>query len=373
MRTRSSRHSAKTGKFQTNEKIAIPKPKTSAADAYFDHTANAATADYGPEAAAALATLGIGGDGPNIWNADDQTLGNLWANNADLLHARLDAEQEQHPLASPLGELTGVAVDAPLGGVATDAAGLGKLGKAAVTTAESAAYGSGAAGPGNRGEGAVTGAALAAATEAAAPFVAKFVAATKAGNTAAAAAVAKAAHDLGIDLPRFVIGSTKDARKAAALEQSAVGSGTIIAATNKMIDQSEAARNSIAGHLGTAAATDAQLGDQALNAAVAQNRVSSHKRARALRPREGGDCRRDHCADQLASKLTPCSPKRTPRSAGRRSPPSCSATATTWRTLARSRSTRRAISARTCASSSGPTQALLLTRPTASSKPSWPA
>jgi hypothetical protein len=264
---------AKTGKFQTNEKIAIPKPKTSAADAYFEHTANAATADYGPEVAAALATLGIGGDGPNIWNADDQTLGNLWANNADLLHARLDAEQEQHPVASPLGELTGVAVDAPLGGVATDAAGLGKLGKAAVTTAESAVYGSGAAGPGNRGEGAVTGAALAAATEAAAPFVAKFVAATKAGNTAAAAAVAKAAHDLGIDLPRFVIGSTKDARKAAALEQSAAGSGTIIAATNKMIDQSEAARDSIAGHLGIAAATDAQLGDQALNAAVAQNRV----------------------------------------------------------------------------------------------------
>jgi hypothetical protein len=153
----------KTGKFRTQEQINIPKPKTTDAEARFDHLANALAADYGPEAGAALATLGLGGDGPNIWNADDQSLMNLWANNADLLHARLDAEAEQHPIDAAGGEIIGAGLSTPILGAVGDAAGLAKLGETnralAQGVTEGAAYGSGAAGPGHRGEGAAIGAA----------------------------------------------------------------------------------------------------------------------------------------------------------------------------------------------------------------------
>lgn len=163
-------HFRKTGKFQTGEYIAMPKPKTTAADAYFDHTANAVTFDYGPEVAAGLSAVGLGGDGPNIWNSDDQSLFDLWANNADLLHTRLDAENEDHGTASILGELSGVALETPIAARALGAIpGMAKLAEVAgegvrgtvQTMAEGAAYGSGAAGPGNRGEGAAIGGTLA--------------------------------------------------------------------------------------------------------------------------------------------------------------------------------------------------------------------
>jgi hypothetical protein len=83
---------------------------------------------------------------------------------------------------------------------------------------------------------------------------------------------AQAANQLGIDLPRFVVGGAKDAKRAAALEQTAFGSGPINEATGKMIAQSEAQRSAIAGRVGVASEA-AQLGDQTLDAAVKSNKA----------------------------------------------------------------------------------------------------
>jgi hypothetical protein len=94
------------------------------------------------------------------------------------------------------------------------------------------------------------------------------IAAPKAAEAAPAAVeAAHAANDLGIDLPRFVVGSAKDAKKASALEQTAFGSKPISEATQTMLDQSEAARSKIAGDVGTAV-EPAILGDTARQAAV---------------------------------------------------------------------------------------------------------
>jgi hypothetical protein len=87
----------------------------------------------------------------------------------------------------------------------------------------------------------------------------------------AAQEAAQAAGDLGIDLPRFVVGGTKDAKKAAALEQTAFGAGPIKDATGKMLTQSEAQRSAIAAKVG-AVSDAALLGDQTLDAAVKSNK-----------------------------------------------------------------------------------------------------
>jgi hypothetical protein len=155
-----------TGKFRTQEKITIPKPNTTVRQAAGHHWVNGALAEYAPEAGAVFDTLGIGGSGqdrPNIWNSDS-SLGNIWANNADLNKATLDAETEQHPVASIAGELAGVASATPVLGAAGEAIGAAKLGSIARPVVqgmvEGAAYGSGAGGPGHRLEGAATGAAM---------------------------------------------------------------------------------------------------------------------------------------------------------------------------------------------------------------------
>lgn len=239
--------------------------QTNGEKAFVEHVANAAVADYGPEIGGVIDTILHGGD---------------VGNNAAHERAILEGDSEGHPIASAAGELAGVGLTAPLAGKAIETAisaapaiadaveASPKIAGAVKAATGGAVYGSGAAGPGNRAAGAVTGGALGAATEAAAPFVAKFIAATKAGDTVAAAAVAKAAHDLGIDLPKFVIGSAADARRASALEQTVGGAKPISDATSKMLDQSEAARASIASDVGTAA-EPAAMGDRTLDSAVA--------------------------------------------------------------------------------------------------------
>jgi hypothetical protein len=237
--------------------------------AFTEHAANAFAADYGPEVGGLIDTILHGG---NV------------ATNAERERAVMEGDSADHPVASIAGELTGAGLVAPLAGtaikavpiVAKAAQAAPKLTSAAEAAAGGAAYGSGAAGPDNRAGGAVTGATIGAVTDATLPIISRYLTALKSGaqNTASGLypEAAKAAQALGIDLPKFVVGSAKDARKAAALEQTAMGAGPITAATNRMLDQSEAARNTIAAHLGTAASSPAQMGDQALNAAVARNK-----------------------------------------------------------------------------------------------------
>lgn len=157
----------KTGKFQTGERIAVPVKHQSATAAALNHTANATALDWGPEGAAVIDALGLGGsDRPNVWNSDS-SFGDLWANNADLERAQLDQDSADHPIASTAGELAGVALTTPLLARAGNAAGLGKIAEREgefnrsliQNSAEGVAYGSGAAGPGHRTEGGALGAA----------------------------------------------------------------------------------------------------------------------------------------------------------------------------------------------------------------------
>lgn len=229
--------------------------------AFTEHAANALAFDYGPE---------VGGLIDTVLHPSS----NL-DNNVAHERATMEGDSQGHDVASILGELTGAGLTGAVGGEA-GLANLGRGGKVAATLGEGALYGSGAAGPGHRAEGAVTGAALAGATDTAIPLARKFIAARQAGDMTAAAEAAKAANELGIDLPRFVVGGEGDAQRASALEQTIGGRKPISDATAKMLNQAEAARTSIASDVG-AAAEPAAIGDEALNAAIATNK-SERKR-----------------------------------------------------------------------------------------------
>lgn len=117
--------------------------QTNGSKAFVEHAANAAALDYGPEVGALIDTI--------------LHPGSSLPRNAAHEHAILSGDSEGHPVASTLGELTGVGADAVLG----NAAGLANLGRGArvaTTMGEGALYGSGAAGPGNRVEGGAVGA-----------------------------------------------------------------------------------------------------------------------------------------------------------------------------------------------------------------------
>jgi hypothetical protein len=154
------------GKFSTAERITVPAKHQGSVAAGLDHYANALGLDYGSEIAAPFDALGLSpGDHPTVWNSDE-SFANLLANNADMEHAQLQQDSADHPVASITGELAGVATGAPLLGAVGDALGAGKIAqtagqgtRAAVQgAAEGAAYGSGAAGPGDRLQGAALGA-----------------------------------------------------------------------------------------------------------------------------------------------------------------------------------------------------------------------
>lgn len=232
--------------------------------AFTEHAANAVGFDYGPELGGAIDTI--------------IHPGSSFDNNVAHERAILEGDSQGHETASLLGELTGATATAGLGGAA-GLANLGRGGRVATTLGEGGLYGSGAGGPDHRVEGAVTGAALAGATDAAIPLARRFLAARQAGDMGAAAEIAKAAKALNIDLPRFVIGGERDARRASALEQTIGGSKPISDATTRMLDQAEAARTSIASSVGTAG-EPAAIGDQVLDTAVSN--------AKAERARIGG-------------------------------------------------------------------------------------
>jgi hypothetical protein len=154
----------KTGKFSTAEKISLPTKHQGAIASGLNHMANSAGFDWGPELAAPLDALGLGGsDRPNVFNSDE-SFGNLVANNADLERAQLEQDSADRPIASTLGELAGVVPASLVGGAVADAAKLGKLGETNANLVrgygEGFAYGSGAAGPGHRMEGGAEGGAM---------------------------------------------------------------------------------------------------------------------------------------------------------------------------------------------------------------------
>lgn len=110
--------------------------------AFTEHAANAIVADYGPEVGGVIDTILRGGP---------------LDNNVAHERAIMEGDSADHPVASAAGELSGIGIDAMLGNEA-GLSDLGRVGKTAVQAAEGAAYGSGAAGPGNRVIGAEAGA-----------------------------------------------------------------------------------------------------------------------------------------------------------------------------------------------------------------------
>jgi hypothetical protein len=129
--------------------------------AFTEHAANALAMDYGPEAGGFIDTL-----------LSPSQYGDFGANmGRNIAHerAQLTGDSEGHPYASTAGEITGAGLATPLIGAAAEGLGAARLaGNAgpaargfAQSAIEGAAYGSGAAGPDNRGAGAAEGAALA--------------------------------------------------------------------------------------------------------------------------------------------------------------------------------------------------------------------
>jgi hypothetical protein len=114
-----------------------------AGKAYTEHAANALAFDYGPQ---------VGGFIDTVLHP-----GSELDNNIAHERAILSGDSEGHGVASALGELTGVGATALLGNEA-GLANLPRLARGAVTAGEGALYGSGAAGPDNRAEGAAVGA-----------------------------------------------------------------------------------------------------------------------------------------------------------------------------------------------------------------------
>jgi hypothetical protein len=199
-----------------------------AGKAYTEHAANALAFDYGPE---------VGGFIDTVLHP-----GSELDNNIAHERAILSGDSEGHGVASAAGELTGAALPALIGNEA-GLANLPRLARGAVAAGEGALYGSGAAGPGNRAEGAVVGGALGAGTEAAVAGLAARraakIAASNASGDFASAAERQGIDYMAADLP----GATKSkfATSLSALtlggiplaEQGAKNVGTAAAAVER--------------------------------------------------------------------------------------------------------------------------------------------
>lgn len=77
---------------------------------------------------------------------------------------------------------------------------------------------------------------------------------------------AEAARELGIDVPRFVVGGRQDAQAASALEQSNAGGRIISEATTRFLDQAQGAADNIAAGVGQADANLEAVGERAVAA-----------------------------------------------------------------------------------------------------------
>lgn len=92
-------------------------------------------------------------------------------------------------------------------------------------------------------------------------------------------AAAQAARDLGIDMPRFVAGGPTAQRLGALANQSQVGTPTITRASNLMLNQSEAARDQMAGRVGNVLDPES-MGDTAITGIKTANRQARKSASR---------------------------------------------------------------------------------------------
>lgn len=221
-------------------------------------------------------------------------------------YAISDFDEENHPIARIAGQmLVGLAIPLGYEGVARSAA-IGAMREAAAAGAPIAearqaaqvaaaravrnrmardgaliggAYGAGSSRslediPENAILGAATGSATGAVVGQAGVKLAGRT--PSAGPAEASIEASHAADELGIDLPKFVVGDAAAQKKAAALEQTVPGAKPISDATRQMLEQSEAARTKIATDVGTPAKGEA-MGDAARDAA---NRSAKAERKR---------------------------------------------------------------------------------------------
>lgn len=158
-------HFKNTGEYSTSQKILLPTESKGAVGAGGQHFGNALLGDWGAEISAPFGALGLGSeDRPDVFNSD-ASFGQLTAQNADITRAQLDRNTAEHPVTSAIGEVGGIVAAAPVGGAVADVARVGELGEIGAAMTKGATgggiYGSGAAGPGHRLEGAAVGATVA--------------------------------------------------------------------------------------------------------------------------------------------------------------------------------------------------------------------
>lgn len=204
------------------------------------HIANGLVADYGPEVGGALTTLLTGGD---------------LSRNVAHERAMLDGESDGHGVASFLGELGGAGLAAPIAAEAAPAR-IAELPGVVKAGAGGAAYGSGAAGPDHRIEGAVTGAALGAGTDLAAPILIKGVAARAGARQTANAenqAFAQAAGRQGIDYMAADLPNATKSKFATALSNLTIGGIPLADQAAKNVGTAADAVERAAGNIGAVA------------------------------------------------------------------------------------------------------------------------
>lgn len=103
----------------------------------------------------------------------------------------------------------------------------------------------------------------------------------------------KAASDLGIDMPRYVAGGPTAQRLGALADQSQVGAPTIRRASNLMLNQSEAARDEIAGRAGGRVLDQESMGERAISGASKSRQAikGGYRRFYEVAERLSGDVR----------------------------------------------------------------------------------
>jgi hypothetical protein len=222
-------------------------------------------------------TVTLGTADKLIAGADTLFKGGSMDQNLARQYAISDFDAQNHPIARGIGQVGGAAL-LPMGEV-------GSVANLALKGAGyGAAYGAGSSRslsdvPMNALLGGAAGGAVGGLVGGAPKAIAALrgAASKTAGNIDAASeaaamrekqiAAAQAGADLGVQMPRFVAGGPTAQRLGALADQSQIGAPIIRRATNAMLDQSEAARNTIAAQTGGAAMNHEGMGGAAIEGA----------------------------------------------------------------------------------------------------------
>jgi hypothetical protein len=225
--------------------------------AFTEHVANSLVGDYGPEAGGLIDSIIKGG---NLKN--------------NIAHERaiLEGDSEGHGAASFLGELSGAAATGALGNEA-GLANLSRGGNVAAATGAGAVYGSGAGGPDNRVEGAITGAALGGATEAAAPIIVRAIRGTPSATNKA---FTDAADRQGISYMAADLPNAPKSKFATALSSLTIGGIPLAEQGEKNVASAAAASGRVANDIGNV--TDATGAGQAAQRGAKSFMESTEKR-----------------------------------------------------------------------------------------------